>query len=199
MTDNVNITQGTGTAISTETGGDGAQVQRVKQTWGAVDTINNVDTASGKPMPVQLRGSDGTDVSKDLPVAATLDAETTKVIGTVNIAAAQTIGSTLAPGAGVITGFPVVLPASTTTTIQKTTGATGDYLDHIIVAPTSTAPGSIVIKDGTNTMLTYPGGGTTALLTLTPFTIYVGAVSQSGAWSAVVGANVAGLAVGKFS
>lgn len=96
-------------------------------------------------------------------------------------------------------GTYVALPASTTTTIQSSAGAIGDYLDHITVFPTTTAAGSIVLKDGATTIATYAGGTGTALLTLTPFTIYVGAVSSVGAWSAVVGANVTGVAVGRFS
>lgn len=96
-------------------------------------------------------------------------------------------------------GTYIALPASTTTTIQSLTGAIGDYLGHIVVFPGTTAAGSIVIKDGATTIATYAGGGGTALLTLTPFTIYIGAVSTVGAWSAVVGGNVTGIAVGRFS
>lgn len=70
MVDNVAITAGTGTTIAADDVG-GALHQRVKVTWGPDGTGNDADTATGKPLPVQLRGSDGTDRSNSLPVVAT--------------------------------------------------------------------------------------------------------------------------------
>jgi hypothetical protein len=78
-------------------------------------------------------------------------------------------------------------------------GAAGDFLDHVVVVPATTAPGVVTILDNATALISYPGGGTTALLTLTPVVIYVGAVSCSGAWKITTGANVSVLAVGKFS
>lgn len=69
MADNVAITSGTGTTIAADDVG-GALHQRVKATWGPDGTGNDVDVATGKPMPVQLRGSDGTDRSNLLPISA---------------------------------------------------------------------------------------------------------------------------------
>lgn len=69
MVDNVAITAGTGTTIAADDVG-GALHQRVKATWGPDGTGNDVDVATGKPMPVQLRGSDGTDRSNLLPISA---------------------------------------------------------------------------------------------------------------------------------
>lgn len=98
------------------------------------------------------------------------------------------------------TGKYVAVAASQTdSVIQLSSGAVGDYLDHVIVVPATTAPGVVTIKDNATALISYPGGGTTALLTLTPFTIYVGAVSSSGAWKITTGANVSILAVGKFT
>ena len=42
----------------------------MKVTWGPDGTGNDTDVATGKPLPVQLRGSDGTDRSNLLPVTA---------------------------------------------------------------------------------------------------------------------------------
>jgi hypothetical protein len=102
------------------------------------------------------------------------------------------------------TGYYVTVAASqTAASIKSSTGAVGDYLDYVIVIPATTAPGVVTILDGTSgptTVVAYPGGGTTALLTLTPFTIPVGAVSRvAGGWYITTGANVSVLAVGKFS
>jgi hypothetical protein len=98
------------------------------------------------------------------------------------------------------TGKYVAVAASqSAATIQASAGAVGDYLDHVVVVPATTAPGVVTILDNATPLISYPGGGTTALLTLTPFTIYVGAVSSSGAWKITTGANVSVLAVGRFS
>jgi hypothetical protein len=213
MADNVTITPGTGATVAADEcpAASGILVQRTKTTWGPDGTANDVDVATGKPMPVQLRGSDGTDRSNALPVTATLAAETTKVIGTVNVTAAQAPSNgqaTKANSTPVVpasdwvynTGKYVAVAASQTdSVIQASAGATGDYLDHVVVVPATTAAGVVTIKDNATAIISYPGGGTTALLTLTPFTIYVGAVSSSGAWKVTTGANVSVLAVGRFS
>jgi hypothetical protein len=70
MADNVEITAGTGTNIASDDIGGGLQVQRAKVTWGPDGTANDADVATGKPLPVQLRGSDGADRSNLLPVTA---------------------------------------------------------------------------------------------------------------------------------
>jgi hypothetical protein len=53
----------------------GVKYPTPKLAWGPTGTSNRVDIASGKPLPVQLRGSDGTDVS--LSLGTTSDAAVT--------------------------------------------------------------------------------------------------------------------------
>jgi hypothetical protein len=262
MVDNVAVTAGTGTTIAADDIGAGVLAQRVKPVWGPDGTGNDTDVATGKPLPIQLRGSDGTDVSKLLPVTAaqgTASALNATVVGTGTFAtqsaatiadgASATLGAkadakstatdttavtamsvlkqisasvqappsqavtnagtfaaqaTLAAGSGVLAGIYTAIPASQTAfscslSSSPDSGATGDYLDHVVVIPATTAPGVVTILDSSTALISYPGGGTTALLTLTPFTIYVGAVSKNGAWKITTGANVSVLAVGKFS
>jgi hypothetical protein len=67
MADNFAFTPGSGATGAADDIG-GVLHPRVKNTWGPDGTANDVDVASGKPMPVQLRGSDGTDRSNLLPV-----------------------------------------------------------------------------------------------------------------------------------
>lgn len=62
MADNVAITAGTGTTIGADDVG-GVLIQRVKTTWGPDGTANDADVATGKPLPVQLRGPTGTDLT----------------------------------------------------------------------------------------------------------------------------------------
>lgn len=68
MADNVAITAGSGTTVATDDLA-GVHYQRVKIVWGPDGTANDADVATGKPIPVQLRGSDGSDVSLSEDVA----------------------------------------------------------------------------------------------------------------------------------
>jgi hypothetical protein len=88
--------------------------------------------------------------------------------------------------------------ASATSQPLGTTGAKGDYISHLIVVPTSTSPGSIVLADGA-TNITVFAGGAGSVLTLHPFAIGLGMRSASGAWSVTTGANVSLIAVGDFT
>jgi hypothetical protein len=58
MADNVGYTPGAGATIAADDIG-GILFQRIKVTWGPDGTANDADTASGKPLPVQLRLSTG--------------------------------------------------------------------------------------------------------------------------------------------
>lgn len=62
MADNIAVTAGSGTTIAADDVGGGLLVQRVKATWGPDGTANDADVASGKALPVQLRGSGGSDL-----------------------------------------------------------------------------------------------------------------------------------------
>ena len=77
-------------------------------------------------------------------------------------------------------------------------GATGDYLSHCVVIPTSTSPGVVTILDNSTAIYSFPGGST-SLSNLVPFTIPVGAKSTSGAWKITTGASLSVVCVGKFT
>ena len=64
MVDNVSVTEGAGDKIIASDDVGGVQYQRIKLNWGPDGTANEADTGSGKPLPVQLRGSAGGDVVK---------------------------------------------------------------------------------------------------------------------------------------
>jgi hypothetical protein len=70
VADNVAITPGAGATVAADDIGAGVLVQRVKATWGPDGTANDTDVATGKPMPVQLREPDGTDVALAAKVGA---------------------------------------------------------------------------------------------------------------------------------
>lgn len=89
MADNVTLNSGSGGATLSTDDIAGVHVQRVKIQTGADGAATDVSAAN--PLPVSDNGGS---LTVDGSVNATLAAETTKVIGTVNIAAAQTIATT---------------------------------------------------------------------------------------------------------
>lgn len=104
---------------------------------------------------------------------------------------------------------PVVLNSQTykacpasATTLLGATGATGDYLDGVLIIPGTAAAGIVQIQDASGTAITvFAGGGTTALPTLAPFYVPIGAVSSGGAggWKVITNANVTAVGVGNFT
>ena len=63
MADNVAITGGAYTATVAADDIGGVHYQRAKLVWGPDGTANDADVATGKPLPIQLRAADGTDLS----------------------------------------------------------------------------------------------------------------------------------------
>jgi hypothetical protein len=105
-------------------------------------------------------------------------------------------------------GTPVVLSAlaefeyetvaaSQSAQVLGATGATGDYLSHVIVQPTATTVGVVTVLDNAVEVQAYPGGTVTA--DLRPFTIVVQSASVSGAWKITTGAGVKVTAYGDFT
>lgn len=259
MADNTTITAGTGTTIAADDIGAGVLAQRVKPVWGPDGTGNDVDVASGKAMPVQVRSATGlipigeptdaansatdttsvsaisiwkqislkiTAAAASLVTVATnsgnalsagiaiigkvgidqntdgttnavrLLAETTKVIGTVNVSANQNI----TPVDQYSNYFPA--PASATT-LMGATGAVGDYLAGVIIIPGAAAAGTVGVTDGNgSTISLFAGGGTTALPSLVPFFVPFGIAAKNATtagWRLICGANVTAIGVGKFT
>lgn len=87
--------------------------------------------------------------------------------------------------------------ASQTAQVLGATGAVGDRIARLIIQPTTTSPGNVILIDNATTIYTYPGG--TVGADLKPIEINVGTRSVSGAWKVTTGTNVTVLAVGNFS
>lgn len=88
--------------------------------------------------------------------------------------------------------------ASQTDQVLGGAGAVGDTLSHLVVFPATTAPGTVVIKDNTTVIGTFPGGAS-SVSNLVPFTIPVGVASKNGAFKITTGADVSVIAVGRFT
>jgi hypothetical protein len=90
--------------------------------------------------------------------------------------------------------------ASATDQVLGGSGRQGDYLDGLLVVPATTAAGAVSIKDGSGSAITvFTGATVTALTTLIPFWIPIGANSAAGAWKVTTVANVSVVAVGRFT
>lgn len=92
--------------------------------------------------------------------------------------------------------------ASQTGQALGATGATGDYLSHCVIYPTTTTPGVVTVFDNTNAagtnVIAFPGGAS-SVSNLVPIAIPVGAISTAGAWKVTTGANLVVTCYGKFT
>lgn len=80
------------------------------------------------------------------------------------------------------------------------TGAKGDWLAGLLIVPGEKDAGAVSIKDGSGSAISiFAGGGTTALVDLTPIYVPLNMLSTAGAWSVTTGANVSVVAVGRFT
>jgi hypothetical protein len=86
--------------------------------------------------------------------------------------------------------------ASQTASALGSTGATGDYLSHVVLQPAAVGAGTTTILDNATVIYTFTSG---TLADLRPITVPIGAKSVNGAWKITTGASMAVLAVGKFT
>jgi hypothetical protein len=86
--------------------------------------------------------------------------------------------------------------ASQTAQALGATGATGDFLSHVVLQPVTTAAGTSTILDNATVIYTFTTG---TLGDLRPIVVPINARSVSGAWKITTGANVTATAFGDFT
>ena len=86
--------------------------------------------------------------------------------------------------------------ASQTAQALGATGATGDYLSHVVIQPVTTAAGTTTIIDNATVIFTFTTG---TLGDLRPIVVPINAFSVSGAWKITTGASVTATAFGDFT
>ena len=101
-------------------------------------------------------------------------------------------------GAGFGSGGYETVAASQTAQPLGPTGATGDYLNGLLVVPATTSPGNVLLLDNATSITVFTGGAN-SVSNLIPFFIYIGANSVGGAWKVTTGANVSVIGVGNFT
>lgn len=84
--------------------------------------------------------------------------------------------------------------ASQTNQILGNVGATGDYLDTLVIIPASATPGLVTVKDGTTAVISIP-----ANTTIQSYSIPVKSYSKTGTWNVTTGASVSVFAEGQFT
>lgn len=92
--------------------------------------------------------------------------------------------------------YVTVAQSQTGSVLQSSSGATGDYIDHIVVVPATTSPGVVTLLDNVTSITVFTGGTVSDIKT---WDIPLRMVSRSGAWKITTGSNVSVIAVGKFS
>lgn len=86
--------------------------------------------------------------------------------------------------------------ASVTGQVLGGTGATGDYIERLIVSSITPATASVTIIDGVTSIVLLTGA---AAVTTGVFTLPCGFISRTGAWSITTGGGCTVVAVGIFS
>jgi hypothetical protein len=86
--------------------------------------------------------------------------------------------------------------ASQTAQAMGATGATGDFLSHVVFQPTAVGAGTCTILDNATVIYTYTAG---TLADLKPITVAINAFSVSGAWKITTGASMTATAFGDFT
>lgn len=86
--------------------------------------------------------------------------------------------------------------ASQTAQVLGGTGATRDYIDHLVVVVATAATAAVSILDGSTSISVFPnspGGG------IGTYHVNLGLYSVSGPWKVTTGAGSSVIAVGNFS
>lgn len=175
------------------------------------DLVANIVLAAGSNLVGLFKLSDGTNTAA-VKAASTAPVATDPAVvvsispNSVNANITALSGGTVAAGTA---GAPVVAAdqyathkeviASQTAAVLGATGAIGDYLAYVTVFPGTAGCGVVTILDAAATVGTFAGGGVTALPSLVPFTIQIGAFCTGAGWKITTGANVTVTAVGKFT
>lgn len=172
MADNVAITAGAGTTVATDDV-SGVHYQRVKLTDPTADSSAAIGVAAN-PLAVSVGNAAGASavniqdggntitVDGSVSAACTLAAETTKIIGTVNIAASQSVGLTsgLHPGRAALKSGTASATTTNSTSVIAGTASNYLYITSVVVHNSSTTDSRVTLQDGS--------GGTSLLVLPAP-------------------------------
>jgi hypothetical protein len=101
------------------------------------------------------------------------------------------------PLAKPVSGLYETVAAGSTNQVLGPTGATGDYIARVILIPTTTATGQVLLIDNATSIVIFQGA--TWAAGLLPFVIELGMYSVSGSWRITTGVNITCIAIGRFT
>lgn len=176
--------------------GTGAEIVPATQT-----TLADVKTAVEALAALIVGGALTTSLDSGSPGIITTGTpgspDTTNVLSVQGQASMTPIATTIQD---ISSGEYETVAASQTDQALGATGATGDWLEGLLIVPATAAAGAVSIKDGAGSSVTvFVGGGTTALPTLAPIYVPLGMKSTGGAWKVTTGANVSAIGIGNFT
>jgi hypothetical protein len=174
-TGNVSLTEGTGKNAATYTFTEDALTKFVQR--------------------VALASVAGADVMGD-PGDTAWASGSGKIITLLKAIAAASVSTAAVPIA--MADEYETVAASATDQVIGATGAAGDRLAGILIQPGTTSPGTVVIKDGSTTIYTFPGGAS-SVADLGTIIVPLGIKSVSDAWKITTGTNVTVVAIGDFT
>ena len=183
------------------------------QVIGGIYNSSAPSPTTGQTLPLQQDSSGNLNVNvksaTGVGIGSATSGQTLSLIGCASTTAiptattAETWPVSCDPGNSirVVNGASTYNTVAASQTAQALTGgsggATGDYLSHCTIIPTSTSPGVVTILDNSTTIYSFPGGAS-SLSNLVPFTIPIGAQSTTGAWKVTTGVSLSVVCVGRF-
>jgi hypothetical protein len=200
MADNSSIPVAVGNETFANNDVSGVKYPRIKATWGPAGSApNDTDVASGKPFPIQLRGSDGTDRSNLLPVSISTLPAGTNNIGDIDVLTvpADPFGVN-ADAASVSTSISAKLKAIATalgiTALDRGAGVAGSGTLRVVLPDSQIETGKYKAFPNTvstTTTMTGAGSGATgdflSTVTIVPETLNPGSISiKDGSATAIV-------------
>jgi hypothetical protein len=188
VADNVSVTAGTGTTIAADEVVDA--------------TLGTVKVQYVKLMDGTLNGT--TKVAVKAPSTAPVVTDPALVVSISPNSINANGRATVANSAPVVFASQAYNTVAASVTAQVLTGgsggAIGDWLDFLLVIPTTISCGAVSVIDGLGSPITvFAGAGATPLITLMPFTIPIRAITVSGPWKVTTGANISVMAIGNFA
>lgn len=162
-----------------------------------MSTMNVLD-ASGATVAVEKPLTPGRSAAAtSRPVVLSTEDKTALDAVNTNTAALVTAANSTTPSPVIMSVPYQAVAISQTSKVLGATGAAGDTLSGIIIQPTGTTVGSVIVYDGATAVYTYPGG--TVGADLRPIIVGMGMTCLGAGWHVTTPANATVLALGKFT
>jgi hypothetical protein len=187
----------------------GAVFQRLKLVFGTEGVATEVTTTT--PLPVALPAGlalwpatqpvSGTVTATWASALPVTDTALGAKLDTLHADLSGSAGAALPGGTNMIghvggVEYETIGPSVTNQVMGVGSGNAGDYFSHLLIQPTATNVGTVIIKDGANVIYTYPGGTVSA--SLYPIDVPLGMKANTN-WNVTTGTGLTAVAFGDFT